>query len=188
MPLAPRWSARDLWSAPNLVTLARLALVVPALLLLAGGMRLWAAAVVIVMFATDGVDGYLARRLGRVTDLGKVLDPTADKVAVGAVLLYLVVAGEFPLWALVLVIARDVAIAAGGVAITRRSGAVPQALPVGKAALAALAAVVVIFVADLTVLEAPALVLLVAAVLLSGSVYAAATARALRRDDARGPG
>jgi CDP-diacylglycerol--glycerol-3-phosphate 3-phosphatidyltransferase len=188
MPLAPRRLAPDLWSAPNLVTLARLALVAPALLLLAAGMRLWAATVVVVMFATDGVDGYLARRLQRVSDLGKVLDPTADKLAVGAVLLYLVIAGEFPLWALVLVIARDIAIAAGGVAVTRRRGAIPQALPVGKAALAALAAVVVIFVADLAILEPAALVLLVAAVLLSGSVYAVSTARALRRGDGRWSG
>jgi CDP-diacylglycerol--glycerol-3-phosphate 3-phosphatidyltransferase len=180
MPAAVRLSARDLGAVPNIVTLTRLALVVPVLVLLADGARLWAAVVVVAMFATDGLDGYLARRLDRTTELGKVLDPTADKLSVGAVLLYLVIAGEFPVWALALVVARDLAIAAGGIAIARRTGGVPQALPAGKAALAAMAAVVVVFVADLAVLEPAAIVLLTAALLMSGAVYAVAMARALR--------
>jgi CDP-diacylglycerol--glycerol-3-phosphate 3-phosphatidyltransferase len=182
---AARVSARDLRAAPNVVTLLRLALVAPAILLLANGLRLWAAAVVVVMFATDGLDGYLARRLGRITELGKVLDPTADKVAVGSLLLYLLVAGEFPLWAFALVILRDVAIAVGGVAIARRTGSVPQALPAGKLALAALAAVVVVFVADISALEPAGIAVLLVAVLASGTVYAISMTRALRGGVAR---
>jgi CDP-diacylglycerol--glycerol-3-phosphate 3-phosphatidyltransferase len=170
---------RDLLAAPNIVSLARVCLLAPALGLVSAGMRLWAALVVVVLFATDGLDGFLARRLDRVTELGKILDPTADKVAVGAILLYLVAVGEFPLWALLLVVARDLAIAAGGIAIARRSGAVPQALPAGKAALVVLAAVVVVFVADLSFLEPAALVLLCIAVAGSGAAYAVAAWNAL---------
>ncbi|MBN2564285.1 MAG: CDP-alcohol phosphatidyltransferase family protein, partial [Candidatus Eisenbacteria bacterium] len=168
------FSARDWRAPPNIVTLVRLAMVVPSLLLLASGMRYWAAAVAVAMFATDGLDGYLARKLDRVTELGKILDPTADKVAVGAILLYLVKAGEFPVWALILVAARDVGIALVGIALARRSGSVPQALPAGKAALVVLAAVVVVFVADLRALEPAGLFFLAAAVLVSGAFYSAA--------------
>ena len=176
MPPAGKLSWHDLAAPPNVVSLARLCLVAPVLILMAGGLRVL---VLIVMFATDGLDGFLARKLDRVTELGKLLDPVADKVAVGAILLYLVISGEFPLWALLLVVARDAAIAAGGIAITRRTGVVPQAIPAGKVALVVLAAVVVVFVADLRVLEPAALVSLCVAVAGSGAAYAVATRRVL---------
>jgi CDP-diacylglycerol--glycerol-3-phosphate 3-phosphatidyltransferase len=177
-------SARGWRAAPNIVTLARLALVVPSLALAAAGLRFWAASLVGLMFATDGLDGYLARRLGRVTELGKILDPAVDKLAVGALLLFLVVSGEFPVWAFLLVIARDVSIAAAGAAIARRTGSVPSALPAGKVALCVLAAVVIIFVADLERLEPAALIVLALAVVASGAAYAVAAARFFRADAA----
>ena len=131
------------------------------------------------MFVSDGLDGYLARRLGRVTELGKILDPAADKIAVAAVLLFLVVTGEFPLWALLLIAARDVAIVVGGVAITRRSKTVPPALMAGKVAVVVLALVVIVFVADIKILEPAALVFCVVAVVTSGVAYAVVARRAL---------
>ena len=156
-----------------------MALVPVALVFLARDQRLWALAAMAVMFVSDGLDGYLARRFSRVTELGKILDPVADKLAVAAVLIYLVVAGEFPLWALLLVVVRDVAIVLGGVAIVRKCGAVPQALMVGKVAVVILALVVIVFVADVAALEPAALVFCVAAVLASGAAYALAARRAL---------
>ncbi len=176
---APRPFLRDVTAPPNLVTLVRIALVPVALVLLAVDQRLWALAAMAVMFVSDGLDGYLARRTGRVTELGKVLDPAADKIAVAAVLLYLVATGEFPLWALLLVVARDVAIALGGVAIASRSGSVPQALTAGKVAAFVLALVVIVFVADIQALEPAALALCVIAVVTSGAAYAVVARRAL---------
>ncbi len=175
----PRLDLRDIVAPPNLVTLARIALVPVALVVMAGGHRLAAVAVLLVMFASDGLDGYLARRLGRVTELGKVLDPAADKIAVAAVLLFLVVTGEFPLWAFVLVAVRDVAIVLGGLAIVRRSRSVPQALLAGKVAVVVLGVVTLVFAADIRVLEPAALALCVVAVVTSGAVYWVSARRAL---------
>jgi len=163
---------RDLPAPPNLVSLARMAVVPAVIALIAAGHRSWAAATLVVLFATDGLDGYLARRLDRVTELGKILDPVADKIAVGVVLLYLVFRGEFPLWVFLLVLARDVAIVIGGAAVARRTGKVPPALMVGKVALVLLAAATVVFVADIASLEPPALVVAVVAVAVSGLGYA----------------
>ena len=73
-----RLRLRDISAAPNVVSLLRIALVPVALLLLAGGMRGAAVGVLIAMAATDWLDGYLARRTARVTELGKILDPVAD--------------------------------------------------------------------------------------------------------------
>ena len=175
----PRLNMRDIVAPPNLVTLVRIALVPVALVFLAGDHRLAAVAALLVMFVSDGLDGYLARRLGRVTELGKILDPAADKIAVAVVFVYLVVVGEFPLWVFLLVVARDVAIVMGGLAIARRSRSVPQALMVGKIAVVVLGLVVLVFAADIQVLEPAALVLCVVAVLTSSAAYAVAARRAL---------
>ncbi len=175
----PRPNLRDIVAPPNLVTLARIALVPVALVFLAGDHRLAAVAALLVMFVSDGLDGYLARKLGRVTELGKILDPVADKIAVAAVLVYLVVVGEFPLWVFLLVVFRDVAIVMGGVAIARKSRSVPQALMVGKIAVVVLGVVVLVFAADIQVLEPVALVLCVVAVVTSSVAYAVVAQRAL---------
>lgn len=146
-------TARDLLAPPNLVSEARLALVPVAIALLAAGRRSAAVWVLLAMVATDGLDGYLARRLSRVTELGKILDPVADKVAIDSVLAFLAVRGEFPAWAFGLVLARDVGIVAGALWLRRRARSIPAAIRVGKAALVVLAAMTVAYVADLEAVE-----------------------------------
>ncbi|MGE5225755.1 MAG: CDP-alcohol phosphatidyltransferase family protein [Planctomycetaceae bacterium] len=71
--------------------------------------------------ATDWVDGWVARRTGQVTELGKVLDPVADRLAIAAGLIAFAVRGVFPWWAALLILVRDVAIlVAGAVVLSRR--------------------------------------------------------------------
>jgi cardiolipin synthase (CMP-forming) len=79
----------------------------------------------IVLFAavaaTDWVDGTIARRTGRVSELGKILDPVADRLAIAAGLVALVIADLFPPWAALLILVRDAAVLAGGAfALARR--------------------------------------------------------------------
>lgn len=101
---------------PNAITIARI-LCAPVFLwlLLAdggddGGLR-WAAAVLfIVAIATDGVDGYIARRYEIVSDLGKLLDPIADKALTGVAFVGLSILGELPWWITVIVLVREVGI------------------------------------------------------------------------------
>ena len=63
-----------------------------------------------LVVATDWVDGLAARRMGQVSELGKVLDPVADRLAIAAGLVALVIRGVFPLWAAGLILVRDVAV------------------------------------------------------------------------------
>ncbi len=70
--------------------------------------------------ATDWVDGFVARRLGQVSEIGKILDPTADRLALAGGLIAMVVAGIFPLWAALLILARDgLILLVGGLLIAR---------------------------------------------------------------------
>ncbi|WP_106813587.1 CDP-diacylglycerol--glycerol-3-phosphate 3-phosphatidyltransferase [Microbacterium timonense] len=101
---------------PNAITIVRI-LCAPVFLwmLLADGgadgpLRWWAAVLFIVAIATDGVDGYLARKNDIVSDLGKLLDPIADKVLTGFAFIGLSILGELPWWITVVVLVREVGI------------------------------------------------------------------------------
>ncbi len=101
---------------PNAITIVRI-LCAPVflwMLLVDGGadgpLRWWAAVLFIVAIATDGVDGYLARRYRIVTDLGKLLDPIADKVLTGLAFVGLSVLAELPWWITIVVLVREVGI------------------------------------------------------------------------------
>lgn len=108
---------------PNLLSLVRLLLVVPVLALLARSDptadRL-ATLVLLFAGATDLLDGLLARRRGSISPSGKVFDPIADKVLIGGLVLYLTLARGFPLWLLIAILARDVALVLGAVLFFRR--------------------------------------------------------------------
>ncbi|HWC05742.1 MAG TPA: CDP-alcohol phosphatidyltransferase family protein [Gemmatimonadota bacterium] len=108
---------------PNLVSLVRLLLVVPILLLLArsepASDRV-AILVLLVAGATDLLDGLLARRRGSISPSGKLFDPIADKVLIGGLVIYLAVARDFPWWLVAAILARDLALVMGAVLFFRR--------------------------------------------------------------------
>lgn len=95
---------------PNLLSFARLAAAPYVCWLLAG--REYGAALVwmFVIGATDGLDGYLARRFDVASRLGAMLDPVADKALLGGAYLTLALTGAIPAWLAWLVLGRDAAI------------------------------------------------------------------------------
>jgi len=101
---------------PNVITIVRIFCAPVFLwLLLAdagqdGPMRWWAAGLFIVAIATDGIDGWIARKYHIVTDLGKLLDPIADKVLTGFAFIGLSILGELPWWVTIIVLIREVGI------------------------------------------------------------------------------
>jgi CDP-diacylglycerol--glycerol-3-phosphate 3-phosphatidyltransferase len=103
----------DALNLPNLLTMGRI-IVIPLVLLLLdrGGPRdcYWAALLFAAAAITDFLDGYLARKRGLVSVLGKFLDPLADKLIVMASLVWMVPMGRIAPWVVVLLLARDIAI------------------------------------------------------------------------------
>lgn len=116
MPDSPRRSLRtELLNLPNLLTLARIAVIPVACWLVlqpSTGARIAAAALVVLAAITDWLDGWLARRQGLVTLTGKFLDPLADKLLVTALFVTALSLGWLPVWFVVLALSRELAITA----------------------------------------------------------------------------
>ncbi len=106
-------------TVPNLLSLVRILLIpVFVVLLLRRGTEAVGLILLGLVVSTDWIDGYIARHTGQVSNLGKLLDPVADRLAIASGLVAVVVRDAFPLWAALLVIVRDaLVIAAGGIAL-----------------------------------------------------------------------
>ena len=98
---------------PNKLTLLRIVLIAPFLLVLyldVPGAAYIALAIFILASLTDLLDGKIARKYGLITDFGKFADPLADKMLVTAAMLWFVENGQMPGWALLIVIVREFAV------------------------------------------------------------------------------
>jgi cardiolipin synthase len=102
-------SVRAVWTVPNVITLVRL-LCLPLFLylLFARDNRAAAAWLLGGLGATDWVDGYLARRLGQVSEFGKMFDPTVDRLLFVVGISAIIVDESAPLWIAIAVLAREV--------------------------------------------------------------------------------
>ena len=99
------------WTVPNFISLLRLECVpVFCVLLLGMGNRAGAAILLGVLGATDWVDGYVARRFNQVSELGKILDPTADRLMFLAALVAMMVDGSLHAAFGVTMLVREVAV------------------------------------------------------------------------------
>lgn len=113
---------------PNAITVGRIALV-PLFVLLAYGdtdsAAIAAFSIFLVASLSDFLDGYLARRSSVITRAGEFLDPLADKLLVGAALFVLVATRSFPLWAALVIAAREVIIQGLRIRIVSTGGRLP---------------------------------------------------------------
>ena len=104
----PGGEVDTLWTVPNLFTLVRLLCLPLFLYLLLGRDNRVAAAVLLAALgATDWVDGYLARRLGQVSEFGKKFDPTVDRLVFIVALVAIIIDGAAPRWFCIAVLARE---------------------------------------------------------------------------------
>jgi CDP-diacylglycerol--glycerol-3-phosphate 3-phosphatidyltransferase len=95
------------------------------------GHNYWATALFVVAMTTDWLDGRVARRHGRTSTLGSLLDPVADKILVIAVLVVLIDQGVFPGWMVAAIVAREFLVSGLRLAALER-GVVMHARDLGK--------------------------------------------------------
>jgi cardiolipin synthase len=131
----PTGGSSAVLTVPNLISAARIVLI-PVFVALIVDPDTTLAGVVLfgMVVATDWVDGTIARRTGQVSELGKILDPVADRLAIAAGLIALIVRDVFPLWAGLLILVRDAAVLLVGMVALRRYHARLEVRFIGKVA------------------------------------------------------
>lgn len=110
---------------PNLITIARIAVVpVVLFLILTGwdsGLQRWMALILFVLAAiTDGIDGSIARSRNLITNLGKILDPIADKALLSGALIALSIINQVSWWITGLILIRELGITIWRLVIVKR--------------------------------------------------------------------
>jgi CDP-diacylglycerol---glycerol-3-phosphate 3-phosphatidyltransferase len=178
-------------NVPNLLTLLRvlaIPVVVVALLSEIENGDVIAAAVFAAAAATDGLDGWIARRRNQVTTFGQLVDPLADKLLIVAALLSLVSLGRLQAWVAMVIIAREVAVTVlRAIAVER--GVVIPADWLGKVKTAVqIAAVIALIATDPSPPLVDALVYLAVAVtVISGLHYFLGVRRGIEGDPPEAP-
>lgn len=125
---------KDVFNLPNTITMVRIG-VIPVLFILLINPGRTLSLVIAVLFIlaaiTDLLDGYVARKYGIVTKLGKYLDPLADKLIVTTAMIMMIPIGRIPAWIVAIIIIRDLAVD-GLRSIASTDGLVIHASTLGK--------------------------------------------------------
>lgn len=176
-----REKRRRVLTIPNMLSIFRLGLVPVIVWLYCGkGNYPLTAWTLLLSGATDVVDGFIARRFDMVSDLGKVLDPVADKLTQAAAMACLLSRFEAIWWLLGVLVGKELVMAAMGIFVIKRTGEVHAAQWHGKLAACLLYAVILLHVVWYDIPPAVSDVLAgmgIGAILLSLTLYTAANIR-----------
>jgi CDP-diacylglycerol--glycerol-3-phosphate 3-phosphatidyltransferase len=129
---------KEIFYISNLLSVFRVVLIIPLCYLFFsdfGQNKYLILAVLILMYITDLLDGYLARKLNQISELGKIIDPLADKLAVGIVAILMFIKGLIPLWFIAFIILRDLLILGFGLYLKNKKKIVLMSNYPGKIAV-----------------------------------------------------
>ncbi len=140
-PPVPQEPLRDrgLWTIPNLISALRLLAIPWFLWLLLHDDRPIAAGILLaVLGATDWIDGYIARHFDQGSEIGKVMDPVADRVLLISGAVALLIDGSVPLWVGIVVLAREALISVATLGLAAKGARRIDVQWIGKAGTLAL--------------------------------------------------
>ena len=136
------------FTVSNFLSICRLLLLVPIVYFLrqrGPEANVTAVAFMLLAALTDWLDGFLARRLHKTSNVGRVIDPLADKIAIGVLVVILVFERGFPLWFVVIALLRDLVILALGLYIARRYHYIVESNIYGKVTATVLAMLIIVY-------------------------------------------
>lgn len=164
-------SQHRIFTIPNLLSIIRIILLAPIAILVWHDDLKLAIILTAIAIATDFFDGKIARRYHQITEMGKLLDPLADKLSCATLLIVLLLKDKIPLWVVVLIIGRDIIIATAGIFVVKKYKIVTSSNFLGKLAATSIAFMIVSYIFDFLILQKIFLPLTVFLIFLSGYSY-----------------
>lgn len=140
---------KELYYVSNQLSILRIILIIPVVYFLLNqnhNNTNIISGLLIAMYVSDLLDGFLARKLNQVSELGKIIDPIADKAAVVGIAIVLFLQGRIETWFFLIVIARDVLILAFGLYLKSKSKIVLMSNYPGKLAVFSIGVILLISV------------------------------------------
>lgn len=116
----------------NVITISRLVLLPIIVYFILSGDRMIAFVIMLISLLSDGLDGYLARKLHQESELGRFLDPLCDKIFLAVVLVTLLYVGAIPLWIVIIVVLRDFLILLGSFFLLKIKSVIEPSNALGK--------------------------------------------------------
>ncbi len=139
---------------PNFLSALRVILLPPLLYYMSReSAQIEMALLVFIMVLSDIADGFLARKMGQVSDIGKVVDPLADKMCSTGIGIGIVIFKGFPLWALIIVVLRDLLILCAGLVIMKKRDVVVVSNWLGKLTVIILALAMISYMFNIEIVK-----------------------------------
>lgn len=164
-------STRNIMTVSNIITLSRLVLLPFIVYFLLVDQRITAFVIMLIALLTDAADGFFARTLHQESEIGKVLDPVCDKISLTVILITLYIVNIIPLWAAVIIIARDVLILTGSYVLYQHKSVVFKSNFLGKITGLIFAALILAYTINLNRLGEMLLYISIPAIFGSFAVY-----------------
>jgi CDP-diacylglycerol--glycerol-3-phosphate 3-phosphatidyltransferase len=126
---------KEVFYISNLISFSRFFLVAVTAYFLIYGNYLMSCLLIVLIWVSDLLDGYVARKRNETSELGKVIDPVADKVSVITIVLILAIQKIIPMWFVIITVLRDALILSGGLYLNTKKNIVLQSNWMGKMAV-----------------------------------------------------
>jgi cardiolipin synthase len=156
---------------PNLLSIFRILLIFPIAYYVWNDKLKIVIIFVVLSVISDYLDGIIARRFNQISEWGKILDPLADKLAAGILLIVLYLKHEVPLWLVIIVVGRDVLILLVGLFFAEKYKFVIPSNFLGKVTANVLAIMIISYIFNITILEKIFTPLAIVMIFLSGLGY-----------------
>lgn len=160
-----------MWNIANILSIIRLLSAIPVFILILRSSNNLAIIVSAIAFFTDFFDGYFARKFNSTSETGKILDPIADKVLLGAIGLAMYIVNLLPLWFIFTVILRDILILIGAGIAKKRTKFVLPSNYTGKITFAVMALVITGILIDIQYFDTYGLYISTFLIVLSLFIY-----------------
>jgi len=143
-----RLMKKEIFYVSNLISLSRFLLLIPTIILLLRENYSFSVLFIILIWISDLLDGYTARKRHEISEFGKIIDPLADKICIAAIAIVMMLKGILPLWFVSMAIFRDLIILFGGLYLKSRKNIVLQSNRLGKIAVFSIGFTLILFLAS----------------------------------------